>query len=89
MSVSYLVNEHDGKDCLVYLTRRPVMDTTDVHFKHLGIRMTQNENGEGEVTNWYLREREHFFNQQIHLGPFICTYNNSGGLQNGKGDAVK
>lgn len=37
--VSYLVNEHDGKDCRIYLIRRPVIDTTDVRFKYSVIRM--------------------------------------------------
>lgn len=42
-----------------------------------------------EVANWNLRKRENFSDQQVDLGPLICTNNNSGGLQNGESDTVK
>lgn len=87
--VSYLVNEHDGKDRVVQTICGAVMDTRGVAL----LSINSSEWCKSECgPRWhhrYLRKRQDFFNQHVHLGPLICTHNDPGGLQSGKSDAVK
>lgn len=55
ISVSYLVNEHDGKDYLVKLRRYPVVKTIEVHFQYLVIRQTQQKSAGQSSTGTYAK----------------------------------